>query len=57
VKNDDELHGMWKGFYRDSGRSGCWSHHVAFGGVPCAPKKITPKRLVTEPESGGDHDG
>ena len=43
-----------KGFCRDSGGSGCWSQHVAFGGVPCAPEKGTRKRLVTELESEYD---
>ena len=46
-----------KDFCRDSAGFGCWSHNVAFGGVPCAPKKGTPKRLAAELESGGDHDG
>jgi len=46
-----------KGFYRDSTGSGCWSHHVAFSDVPCDPKKVNPKRLVAELESGGGHDG
>jgi len=46
-----------KDFYRDSTGFGCWSHNVSFGGVPCPPKKGTPKRLVAELESGGDHDG
>jgi len=30
-----------KGFCRDSAGFGCWSHHMAFGGVLCAPKKGT----------------
>ena len=46
-----------KGFCRDSAGFGCWSHHVSFGGVPCAPKKGTLQRLVAELESGGEHDG
>ena len=47
-----------KGFCRDSAGFGCWSHHVAFGGVPCAPRKGTRKRLVAELESEQeDHDG
>ena len=42
-----------KGFCRDSAGFGCWSHHVAFGGVPCAPKKGTPKRLVADSREDG----
>lgn len=34
-----------KGFCREGG---CWSHHVALGGCPQAPKKGTKKRLVSQ---------
>ena len=49
--------GCGKGFCQDSSGFGFWSHHVVFIVVLCAPKKGTPKRLVAELESGGDHDG
>ena len=44
-----------KGFCRDSSGFGCWSHHIALGGIPCAPKKGTKKRLAGEVdgEEGG----
>jgi len=43
-----------KGFCRDGSGNGCWSHHVASGGVPSAPKKGTKKRLANEVEDEED---
>ena len=42
-----------KGFCRDSSGFGCWSHHIALGGIPCAPKKGTKKRLAGEVDGEG----
>jgi len=36
-----------RGFCRDQGRE-CWSHHIAFGGVPKAPPKGSLKRKMNE---------
>ena len=43
-----------KSVCRDGSGNGCWSHHVASGGVPSAPKKGTKKRLANEVEDEED---
>ena len=39
-----------KGFCRDESGNGCWSHHLAYGGVPQVPARGTKKRKVKEEE-------
>ena len=36
------------GFCRDNSGRDCWSHHVALGGIPQAPKKGTKKKRCNE---------
>ena len=36
------------GFCRDNSGRECWSHHVALGGIPQAPKKGTKKKRCNE---------
>ena len=33
----------------------CWSHHVAYGGVPMQPKKGTRKRLPNREDDENDN--
>ena len=38
------------GFCRDTSGRSCWSHHIAYGGVPKPPPRGTLKRKVSEVE-------
>ena len=44
------------GFCRDESGRMCWSHHLALGGCPMAPKRGTLKRNAGEDEGGEDDD-